>query len=122
MFFLLIKALLLHPKLLRQHIANYVAWLQAEARYSVRHLLIALCAWLIGAVCFLLASVLAGVAIMLGFLYNQFHWVLVIVPSVPLVKALLFFVVAIVSQSKLKGLDRFKQQIQEDIALFKRLD
>lgn len=120
MFFLLIKALLLHPALLRQHIANYAQWLQAEVHYGMRHLIIALCAWAACAAALFLALVLAGIAAMLGVLHNQHHWALIAIPCVPLVAAFVAFLVAHSSQKKLKGLNRLKQQIQADIAVFQR--
>lgn len=120
MVFLLVKALLLHPALLRQHVVNYVQWLQAEVRYGVRHLVIVLCAWLVCAANLFLLCILAGVATMMGLMQNQFHWVLVLIPCIPLLAAFIACLVALSSQKKLQGLDKLKQQIQADIALFKR--
>lgn len=122
MLLLLAKALLLHPALLRQHISNYTQWLQAEVRNGVRHLIIALIAWLVCAAALFLVCILAGVALMLGIMHNQWHWILAAVPCVPLVAAGIACVIALGNQNKLRGLERFKQQIQADIALFKRTE
>ena len=57
---------------------------------------------------------LAGVAVMLGLMQNQFHWVLVVVPGV----ALLLVIVAIVRAIKPWQTDRFaelKAQLDSDI-------
>lgn len=120
MFFLLVKAFLLHPTLLRQHILNYAQWLQVEVRHGLHHLVVALCAWLVCAVALFLASIFAGTAIMLGVMHNQLHWGLIIIPCVPIIGAFMAFLVAYSRQKKLKGINRLKQQIQADIALFQR--
>jgi hypothetical protein len=56
---------------------------------------------------------LAGTALMLGFLQNQFHWVLIAVPGV----ALLFTIIAIFQAKKPFQSERFpelKAQIDSD--------
>jgi len=56
---------------------------------------------------------LAGIAAMLGFLQNQFHWVLVVVPGVALIGAI---IAAVIAMKPLKS-ERFpelKAQIDSD--------
>ena len=49
-------------------------------------------AWAIAAICGLVFVLLAGIALMLGTLQNQFHWVLLAVPGCALV--LMFVAIA----------------------------
>ncbi len=48
------------------------------------HLFGRLVAWVFFVLCGFLFLSLAGIALMLGFLQNQFHWMLIVVPGVTL--------------------------------------
>jgi len=69
------------PDLVVDHVTAYAALLQAEARSAGTAWMSRLLAWLLVAMGTLLSLVLAGVALMLGLLLDQFHWVLLAVPG-----------------------------------------
>lgn len=72
------------PELVVDHLSGYAALVQQEA--STLGLEVARCAvaWAIAAVSFLVFLVLAGVALMLGMMQGEFHWVLVLTPGIAL--------------------------------------
>ena len=72
------------PELVVDHISGYAALVQQEA--STLGMEVAKCAaaWAVAAVSFIVFLVLAGVAVMLGVMHGQFHWVLVLVPGLTL--------------------------------------
>ncbi len=74
-----------------EHLSAYAALLQAEAAAAGQDWLQRVLAWALVAAATLLFVVLAGVALMLGLLQAQFHWVLVVVPGVFLLVALLAY-------------------------------
>jgi hypothetical protein len=69
------------PDLVVDHVTAYAALLQAEARSAGTAWMSRLLARLLVAVGALLTLVFAGVALMLGLLLDQFHWVLLAVPG-----------------------------------------
>ena len=76
------------------HVAGYAALVREEASAAGSEVLGRAIAWLfvvVSAACFML---LAGIALMLGVLQNQFHWVLVAVPGVVLLSGVVAFVQA----------------------------
>lgn len=73
------------PDLLVDHVSGYAALIHEEATEVGAELLQRSLAWAAAAVCGALFLVLAGVALMLGVMLNQFHWVLIAVPVVLLV-------------------------------------
>ena len=68
------------PDLVVDHVTAYAALLQTEALSAGTAWMSRLLAWLLVAMGTLLSLVLAGVALMLGLLLDQFHWVLLAVP------------------------------------------
>jgi cytochrome c biogenesis protein CcdA len=78
------SVLVRRPELVVDHLSGYAALVQQEA--STLGLEVARCAlaWAIAAVSFIVFLVLAGVAVMLGFMHGEFRWVLVIAPGVAL--------------------------------------
>ncbi|CDS51003.1 FIG00932643: hypothetical protein [Polaromonas sp. CG9_12] len=56
---------------------------------------------------------LSGIALMLGFLLNQFHWVLVVVPGLALILAVIASVVA-TKPLKSERFPELKAQIDSD--------
>ncbi|MDM0032264.1 hypothetical protein QTI33_09000 [Variovorax sp. J22P271] len=75
------KTALKHPDLVVRHLANYMALLRCEAKDAGKGLLIQISAGVVAVISLLLALGLTGVAVMLGFLYGRFHWVLALVPA-----------------------------------------
>ena len=81
LFSLIVK----RPDLLLDHMSGYAALAQEEASEAGAELLERGLAWAVAGVCAMLFLMLAGVALMLGVVLGQFHWVLVAVPLVMLV-------------------------------------
>ena len=80
------------PDLVLPHLSAYGALVSLEAKTAGAQFARRALAWLLAAVCGALFFSLTGIALMLGFLNNQFHWVLVGVPCI----ALLATVIALV--------------------------
>lgn len=74
------STLLGHPELVADHLANYGALVRQEAQEASHGLVARLVAGVLAAVSAMLALVLIGVAVMMGFVHG-FHWALVIVPG-----------------------------------------
>ncbi len=83
-----------HPELIADHLANYGALLRQETEEASRDLIARTVAGVLAAVSAMLALGLIGVAIMLGFLYGTFHWVLAAVPGAAVLIALILAAVA----------------------------
>lgn len=82
------------PELIADHVTNYAALARQEAQQTTRTLLARLIAGVLAAASTMLALGLTGMAVMLGVLHQDFHWVLVIVPGVAVVIALVAAYVA----------------------------
>jgi uncharacterized membrane protein YqjE len=82
------------PDLVVDHLSGYAALVQQEA--STLGVEVARCAiaWAIAAVSFVVFLVLAGVALMLGMMQGQFHWVLVLAPGIALVLGVIAMIYA----------------------------
>lgn len=85
----LISTLVHRPDLVMDHVSAYAALLHAEATVAGSHALQRAMAWSLVAAGLLLCLVFTGVALMLGLMLMQFHWVLVAVPAAFLLLALL---------------------------------
>lgn len=81
----LFSTVIKRPDLLVDHLSGYAALVQEEASEAGTELLQRGLAWTVAAMCAGVFLTLAGVALMLGVLLNQFHWVLVAVPVIMLV-------------------------------------
>lgn len=88
------SVLVSRPELVMEHVAGYAALAQEEASSVGAEVAKRAIAWAACAMCALVFLVLAGVALMLGAVHEEFHWALVIVPAVPLAGALAAFGVA----------------------------
>jgi hypothetical protein len=88
------KVLVSRPDLVVDHLGGYAALAQQEASALGAELLRRAIAWAIAAVAFLVFLVLLGVAVMLGFMQGEFHWVLVLTPGAALLLALVAMGVA----------------------------
>jgi hypothetical protein len=101
------------PDLVIEHMSAYAALLHQEAATAGAEVLTRVVAWIVAVLLGVVFLGLAGTALMLGLLQNQFHWVLMAVPGV----ALLFTVVAIFQAKKPFQSERFpelKAQIDSD--------
>lgn len=101
------------PDLVIEHLSAYAALLHQEAASAGAELLTRVVAWLVAVLLGVVFLGLAGTALMLGLLQNQFHWVLIAVPGV----ALLLTIIAIFQAKKPLQSERFpelKAQIDSD--------
>lgn len=95
------------------HLSAYAALFHEEASSAGSELLARAVAWLLAVLALFVFLGLAGTALMLGFMQNQFHWVLVAVPGF----ALVLVVIAILKARKPLQGERFpelKAQIDSD--------
>jgi hypothetical protein len=83
----LFSTLIQRPDLIVDHVAGYAQLLQEEATQASGEVVSRVVAWFAAAVLGMMFLGLSGVAIMVGVLNNQFHWVLIAVPGVALVAA-----------------------------------
>lgn len=88
------KVLISRPELVVDHLGGYAALAQQEASALGVEMLRRAVAWGIAAVSFVVFLVLAGVAVMLGVMQGEFHWVLVFAPGMVLALALVAMVIA----------------------------
>lgn len=109
----LFSTLVKRPDLVVDHIAGYAALFHDEAVSVATDLLARAAAWVVALLTTVVFLGLTGVAVMLGLMQNQFHWVLVLVPAC----ALLLVVAAILRALKPWQAERFpelKAQIDSD--------
>lgn len=88
------KVLIRRPELVVDHLSGYAALAQQEASTLGAEMLRRAIAWGVAAASFLVFLMLAGVAVMLGFMQGEFNWVLVLAPGVALAMALVAMVIA----------------------------
>ena len=90
-----IFSVLIHkPELVFDHVAGYAALVQEEASSVGGEVAKRVIAWAVAGVGAIVFLVLAGVSAMLGVMQDEFHWILLVVPAIPLVLALLAWNVA----------------------------
>ena len=82
------KVLIRRPDLVVDHLSGYAALAQQEASTIGSQLVRRAIAWGVAAAAFMVFLMLAGVAVMLGFMQGEFHWVLVLAPGAALALAL----------------------------------
>lgn len=80
------------PDLVVNHLGAYAALLKQETNDAGRTLITRILVWLIAVMSVVICVVLAGTALMLGVLQNQFHWVLVAVPGTMALCSLVAFI------------------------------
>ena len=88
------KVLIRRPELVIDHFSGYAALAQQEASTLGSEMLRRAIAWGVAAAAFIVFLMLAGVAVMLGFMLGEFHWVLVLAPGVSLALALVAMTLA----------------------------
>lgn len=82
------KVLVRRPELVVDHLSGYAALAQQEASTLGAEVLRRAIAWGVAAAALIVFMMLAGVAVMLGFMFGEFRWVLVLAPGVALAVAL----------------------------------
>jgi uncharacterized membrane protein YqjE len=82
------------PELVMEHVAGYAALMRDEASSVGIEVAKRAVAWAVTLFSLLVFLILAGVAVMLAAIQDQFHWAFVIVPAVPLALAVFGFTVA----------------------------
>lgn len=108
-------ALLRRPDLLAAHVTNYVALAKEEAGSVVRGVAVRAAAGAAAGVALLLALGLTGVAVMLGALYGEFVWALVIVPGVAwLIGAIGIFMT--LRPTQVEVVQDLKAQVEADVS------
>ncbi len=110
----LFSTLIRRPDLLVEHISAYSALIHEEATQAGSLLVKRYMAWAVAGICGLLFVLFAGIALMMGMLQNQFHWVLVAVPGGALVLTLVAIARAKVPLAEVRFTD-LKAQINSDI-------
>ena len=77
------------PDLLMVHLSAYGALFSQEAKAAGSQLAKRALAWLLAVMCGSVFISLTGIALMLGFVHNQFHWILAVVPGIALLATIL---------------------------------
>jgi len=83
------SVLITRPELVMDHVAGYAALVQEEASSMGAEVVKRMIAWGVAVVGLIVFLVLAGVAVMLGALQGEFHWMLVITPGAALLVSVL---------------------------------
>jgi len=107
------SVLISRPELVVDHVAGYAALVQEEASSVGVEVAKRVIAWGVAVMGLVVFLVLAGVAVMLGAMHGEFHWVLVLAPA----SALLLSVVAwTIARQRLptKAFTELKAQIDAD--------
>jgi len=109
----LFSTIVQRPDLVMDHLSAYGSLFHREATTAGTDLITRAVAGVAAILALAVFLALAGIAAMLGFLQNQFHWVLVVVPGVALIGAI---IAAVIAMKPLKS-ERFpelKAQIDSD--------
>ena len=110
----LFSTLIRHPDLLVEHISAYGALFHQEATTAGTQLAKRYMAWAVAGLCGLAFVMFAGVAVMMGVLHEQFHWILLAVPGTALLLMLLAIAKAKAPLAE-AGFTELKTQINSDI-------
>ena len=109
----LFSTLIKRPDLLADHVAAYAALIGQEASSAGREVISKVVAWALVILSVVVFSGLAGTALMLGVLQNEFHWVLIVVPGITLILGLIARVFA-TKPFKSEHFPELKAQIDSD--------
>lgn len=110
----LFSAIVHRPDLVVDHVSAYACLLRDEAAMASEAVARRALAWALVALGALLCTVFAGVALMLGLLMNQFHWILAGVPGLFLLLTLIAYGRARTPLPPL-GLSDLKTQFDNDV-------
>jgi len=110
----LFTLLIRKPELVMEHLAGYGALVHEEVTDVGVQLVSRIAAWAVMAVMAIFFMIMTGVAIMLGFALNTFHWALVLVPGFALLATVGCFLYA---RTPMPGtrFDGLKAQIDADV-------
>ena len=117
----LFSTLIQRPDLALDHVSAYAALINQELKVASVQVVMRVIAWVLAGLLVCFFVVFAGIALMLGFLNNQFHWILVAVPGVTLLLA----IVALVKAQQPMPEDHFpelKAQIASDAHALRMAD
>lgn len=117
----LFSILIQRPELVVEHLSGYGALLRQETGQAADMLIKRYVAGAVAIVCGLAFVLFAGVALMLGALHNQFHWMLLAVPGAALVVTLFAAAKAKYSPAQ-PQFTELKAQITSDIRALKGAD
>lgn len=101
------------PDLVMGHLSAYGALFGQEAKAAGAQLARRMLAWLLAVVCGSVFISMTGIALMLGFLQHQFHWILVLVPGTALL-ATLFALIYAKKPLTAEHFPDLKAQLQSD--------
>lgn len=109
----LFSTIVQRPDLVMDHLSAYGSLFHREAASAGNDLMARAVAGVVAILALVVFMVLTGTAVMLGFLQNQFHWALIVVPGV----ALLLTVIAgaiVMKPLKSERFPELKAQIDSD--------
>lgn len=109
----LFSTIVQRPDLVMDHLSAYGALFHKEASSAGSELLARVVAGLVAVLALVVFLTMTGTALMLGFMNNQFHWVLLVVPGASLV---LLIIAVMIAKKPLKSekFPEFKAQIESD--------
>ena len=109
----LFSTIVQRPDLVMDHLSAYGALFQKEASSAGAELLARVVAAIVAILALVVFLTMTGTAVMLGFMNNQFHWVLLVVPGVSLA---LLVVAVMIAKKPLKSekFPELKAQIESD--------
>lgn len=109
----LFSTIVQRPDLVLDHLSAYGALFHEEANNAGADLAKRIAAWVVAILAALLFLGLTGTALMLGFMQDHFHWVLVAVPGFALL--LLIFAVALAKKPmRSERFSELKAQLESD--------
>lgn len=79
------STLVKRPDLVIDHLSAYAALFHQEAASAGTELLQRMVAWVLALLSGVVFLGLAGIALMMGMMQHEFHWILVVVPGVVLI-------------------------------------
>ena len=109
----LFSTLIQRPDLALDHASAYAALINQEARVAGSQLVKRGAAWVVAGLLGFMCVVFTGMALMLGFMNNQFHWILVAVPGAALFGAIVALVKAL-QPLPAENFPELKAQINND--------
>ena len=90
----LFSTIVQRPDLVIDHLSAYGALARLEAGNAGSRFLIRMAMWALASFAGILFLIFAGIAVMLGFVHQQFHWVLIVVPGLTLAISVIAAMVA----------------------------
>lgn len=90
----LFSTIIQRPDLVVDHLSAYGALIRHEATKIGIELLVRVAAWITALIAGIIFLIFAGIAFMLGFSNQEFHWVLIIVPGVLLAVSVIAVLIA----------------------------